>query len=116
MSGAALAQGLVVAAVVGWSLVSALKRLLPATSRRLQARLVGSFDHPAAPAWLRALTAHLQPRSTAGASCSDGCSTCGGCAAALGAGDAPALRIGDAPAAEAGIAPLPLRFHPRARP
>jgi hypothetical protein len=95
---AMLIQTLVIALVVGWSLLSAAHRLLPVATRRAQARIADAFARPSLPAWLRGFAARLQPKSTAGASCGDGCSACGGCAVA----DAK-------PAVEA----LPLVFKPR---
>ncbi|MEO5560460.1 MAG: DUF6587 family protein [Dokdonella sp.] len=91
-----LVQAVVVALIVGWSAVVAMHRLLPVASRRAQVRLVGLFDHAALPLWLRAVARRMQPRSSSGGSCGDGCSSCGGCAAA-------------AKPAEA----LPLVFRPR---
>ncbi|MEO6688793.1 MAG: DUF6587 family protein, partial [Dokdonella sp.] len=67
---------------------------------------VGMFDHAALPVWLRAAAQRLQPRSSSGGSCGDGCSSCGGCAVA----DAtPAV----ATAADAEA--MPLVFRPRAK-
>ncbi len=82
MSGPMLIQLAVIALVVGWSAWSAARRLLPVTSRRVQARVVAALDRPALPAWLRRRARRWQPRSTRGGSCGDGCSACGGCAAA----------------------------------
>jgi len=100
MSMPMLAQALALVLLFGWSALFAARRLLPITTRRAQARIAGWFDRPSAPAWLRGLARRLQPTTTTGASCGDGCSSCGGCAAA----DAkPAV-----------VEPLPLTF--RARP
>lgn len=82
MSTPMLVQAFVVALIVGWSTVVAMHRLLPIASRRAQARLVGMLDHAGSPSWLRAIAERLQPRSSSGGSCGDGCSSCGGCAAA----------------------------------
>lgn len=81
---AALVQGFVVALVVAWSALFAAQRLLPVTSRRLQARLARALDRPALPRWLRQAARRLEPVGTAGNSCASGnsCSSCGGCAAA----------------------------------
>lgn len=81
---AALVQGLVVALVVAWSVLFAAHRLLPVTSRRVQARFARAFDRPALPHWLRQAARRLEPSSTSGGSCASGnsCSSCGGCAAA----------------------------------
>jgi len=78
-----LVQTLVIAALVAWSAWFVARRLLPVTSRRVQAHLAGAIARSrAAPAWLRARAMRWQPKSTTGGSCGDGCSACGGCAAA----------------------------------
>jgi hypothetical protein len=91
-------QAVVIALVVAWSAWFALHRLLPVTMRRLQARLFAPLDRAGMPAWLRTLGARLQPKATTGASCGDGCSSCGGCSAAQARPD---------------DAPIPLVFRPR---
>jgi hypothetical protein len=98
MSTPMLVQTLALLLVLGWSALFAAHRLMPVTTRRAQARVVGWFDRPSSPAWMHALAQRLQPTATTGASCGDGCSSCGGCAAA----DAK-------PVVEA----LPLVFRPR---
>lgn len=80
MNAALFAQSAVIALAVAWAGWFAFRRLLPKTYRRLLARLAATLDRPSAPAWLRAR--RVQPTSTSGGSCGDGCSTCGGCAAA----------------------------------
>ncbi|MDR2012450.1 MAG: hypothetical protein LBQ20_05300 [Rhodanobacter sp.] len=82
MSVALLVQALLVVLIVGWSMVFAARRLLPVTSRRVWARLLDALDRPALPAWAHRLVNRLRPRGTQGGSCADGCSACGGCAAA----------------------------------
>lgn len=82
MSTPALVQAIVIALVVAWSGLFAVRRLLPASSRRVQAKLAACLDRPALPHWLRNAARRMQPKSTGGASCASGCSTCGGCAAA----------------------------------
>jgi hypothetical protein len=79
---AVFVQGCVIALVVGWSAWSAMRRPLPTISRRAQAKVVDVLDRPSLPAWLRRAVRRAQPTSTLGGSCSDGCSSCGGCAAA----------------------------------
>ncbi|GAA0714933.1 DUF6587 family protein [Dokdonella soli] len=101
MSTPMLVQTLVIALTVGWSVLFAARRLLPVASRRVQARIVDLFDRPSLPAWLRRLAHGLQPQSTSGGSCGDGCSSCGGCAAA---------------AAKPVVDRQPLMFRPRAKP
>jgi hypothetical protein len=95
-----LAQTLVLAAAAVWASLFAAKRLLPSTSRRVQARILAALDRPSSPIWLRDFARRTQPHSTSGGSCGDGCSACGGCAAATAK-----------PAAEA----QPLVFRPRSK-
>jgi hypothetical protein len=82
MSGPALAQGIVIAAVVAWAMAFAFRRLFPVTSRRSLARIVQALDRPGLPDWLRSGVRRIEPRASTGSSCSDGCSTCGGCGTA----------------------------------
>ena len=104
MSTATILQDIVITLIVGWSALFATQRLLPVGSRRVQAKLLDAMDRPWLPAWLRALARRLQPRSTSGGSCGDGCSSCGGCAAAAAQ-----------PAGERQPEPQPLLFRPRAK-
>ncbi|MBC6941995.1 MAG: hypothetical protein DWB45_04645 [Xanthomonadales bacterium] len=99
---AAIVQGVVVALVVVWAAWSAFRRLLPQTSRRCIARVLGWFDRPALPQALRRRARDWQPRGSQGGSCSTGCASCGGCGSAA------------APPTDADGA-RPLRFTPRAR-
>jgi hypothetical protein len=94
-----LVQILVIALAVGWSALFAAQRLLPVASRRAQAKVADLFDRPSLPLWLRGMARHMQPHSTSGGSCGDGCSSCGGCAAA----------------AAKPVEVLPLLFHPRVK-
>jgi len=98
MTGALVETG-VIALVVGWSAISATRRLLPAFSRRAWAKIVDVLDRPSLPASLRRAVRRAQPTSTTGGSCGDGCSACGGCAVA----------------AAKPVEALPLHFHPRAK-
>lgn len=100
MSTAWLVQACIVAIVVVAAALSAARRLLPVTSRRIQANIVGAVDRPAAPAWLRALARRATPRASSGGSCGDGCSSCGGCGTAA---DSPVVKE------------QPLVFRPRSR-
>lgn len=77
-----LLQALIISAIVGWSALFVGRRFLPVASRQVQAKLVGVFDRPVFPAWLRAAAQRAQPRATSGGSCGDGCASCGGCASA----------------------------------
>jgi hypothetical protein len=106
MSTPLLAQTLVIALIVGWSALFAAHRLLPVASRRAQARLVDALDTPALPHWLRAAVQRMQPRSSSGGSCGDGCSACGGCAVA------DAKPPVEAPSR---VETIPLTFRPRAK-
>jgi len=99
---AAIVQALVIAAIVAWSTLVTARKLLPTTMRRAQARLADALAHSHAPAWLRARAARWQPKSTTGGSCSDGCSSCGGCASA-------SSHTADTDA-------LPLTFRPKSSP
>lgn len=94
MSTAVLVQGIVIAAVVAWALAFAIRRLFPVTSRRALARITQTLDRPGIPHWLREVGRRIEPRASTGASCSDGCSTCGGCGTAQASPDVQALTLG----------------------
>jgi hypothetical protein len=96
----AFVQGIVIAAVVGWAIAFALRKLFPVTSRRSLAALAQRLDHPASPGWLRATARFIEPHASTGASCGDGCSSCGGC------GTSEAKPVVEA---------IPLGFRPRAK-
>jgi hypothetical protein len=100
MSTPALVQGVVIAAVVAWAIAFALRKLFPVTSRRSLAALAQRFDRPASPGWLRAAARFIEPHASTGASCGDGCSSCGGC------GTSEAKPVVEA---------IPLGFRPRAK-
>lgn len=100
MSMPALLQGVVIAMIVAWAIAFALRKLFPVTSRRSLAAIAQRFDRPASPGWLRAVARFVEPHASTGASCSDGCSSCGGCGTAE-----------TKPAVEA----LPLAFRQRAK-
>lgn len=82
MNAASIVQAAAIALALAWSACSAFRRLAPKTYRRLQARLLAELDRPASPQWLRGFARRAQPAASGGGSCGDGCSTCGGCAAA----------------------------------
>lgn len=92
-------QAAVITLAVAWAAWFAFRRLLPKTYRRLLARAGAAMDRPAVPDWLRERARRAQPTGTGGGSCGDGCSTCGGCAAA---------------AARPNVEAQPLVFRPRA--
>lgn len=100
MNTPALVQGIVIAAVVAWSTAFALRKLFPVTSRRALAALARRLDRPASPTWLRTTARRLEPRASTGASCSDGCASCGGCGT---------------PDVKPAVDPLPLAFRPRGK-
>ena len=104
MSMPLLAQGLVIALLVAWSALYAMRRLLPVTSRRLQARAAALLDRDGAPAALRTFARRATPQSVTGTSCGDGCSTCGAC----GTQKSPTDRAADADV-------QPLVFRPRSK-
>ena len=101
MSTPQLVQAVVIALVVTWAVLAAAYRLLPVTSRRALARVARVLDRPGAPAWLRGFGRRIEPVSSRGGSCSDGCSSCGGCGSA------------EAAPAPATDEVRPLRFRPR---
>ncbi|PFH08417.1 hypothetical protein BCF11_0771 [Collimonas sp. PA-H2] len=74
-------QAIVISLAVIASLIYACRRLMPATSQRVQTRLAASLSQPASPFLLRKLGEQLQPTAMAGGcgsgcgSCSTGCST-----------------------------------------
>jgi hypothetical protein len=88
-----MVQGIVIAAVVAWAVAFAFRRLFPVTSRRALARMVQALDRPGLPDWLRAGARRIEPRATTGSSCSDGCSTCGGCGTAEASTDVETLPL-----------------------
>lgn len=77
-----LVQAVAIVLAVAWAAWFAFRRLLPKTYRRLLSRLTASLDRASSPRWLREYAQRAQPTGTSGGSCGDGCSTCGGCAAA----------------------------------
>lgn len=100
MNGPMLVQAVVIAGIGAWALWFAFRRLLPKTYRRLLAHALDQFDRPAVPRWLRDAARRAEPTGSGGASCGDGCSSCGGC------GTASGKPVGEA---------QPLMFRPRAK-
>ncbi|WP_211444587.1 DUF6587 family protein [Collimonas humicola] len=73
-------QAIVISLAVIASLIYACRRLMPATSQRVQANLANALSQPARPALLRKLGGQLQPTAAAGG-CGSGCGSCStGCA------------------------------------
>jgi len=70
-----IVQAIVIALAVIASLIYACRRLMPATSQRLQAKLADALNQPARPALLRKLGRQLQPSAAAGG-CGSGCGSC----------------------------------------
>lgn len=103
MTGFALAQAVIVAAVVGFSLWQAFRRLLPNTSRHLLARASAALEQPARGALAHRFARWLRPAEAKRGGCGsgDGCGSCGGCAP-------PAVKTDAAP-----VEPQPLHFRPR---
>ncbi len=97
-----LLQALVLAVVVGYSLVVVVRKLAPEFSRRLLGRWSARLDRPVHGRVLRRIGRALQPREARSGGCGsgDGCGTCGACASP--------------PRVEAD-APMPLHVRPRKR-
>ncbi|HWX01935.1 DUF6587 family protein [Collimonas sp.] len=70
-----IAQALVIGLAVIASLIYACRRLMPATSQRLQEKLAASLSQSSRPALLRKLGGQLQPTTAAGG-CGSGCGSC----------------------------------------
>jgi len=77
----AVAQAVIIGAIVAWSAWFASRRLLPTASRRAQARVATWLEQGLRPTWLRRMGHALQPVQTSSGGCgSSGCSACGACA------------------------------------
>jgi len=75
-----IVQALIISLAVIASLVYACRRLMPATSQRVQAKLANTLSQSSRPALLRKLGRQLQPTAAAGG-CGSGCGSCSsGCA------------------------------------
>lgn len=68
-------QAIVIGMAVIASLVYACRRLMPATSQRLQANLANTLSQSSRPTLLRKLGGQLQPTTAAGG-CGSGCGSC----------------------------------------
>ena len=76
----ALLQGVLVAAVVAFALVSLLRQLWPRGAWQAQARLSYAFEREGRPAWLKRVGFALRPPMQATqAACGNGCSRCKAC-------------------------------------
>ncbi|NII10261.1 DUF6587 family protein [Oleiagrimonas sp. C23AA] len=84
MSAFALVQDLVLGALLVFCLVSAARKLMPQTSKRLFGRLAAALDRPSRGRALRWMARRLQPADAKRGSCGDGdgCGSCGGCGSA----------------------------------
>ncbi len=96
---AALAQAIILAVVAAACTVVALRRLMPGTSRRVQAAFARALSRPSRSRALRALGTWLQPAEAKAGSCGsgNGCGSCGGCDAPP--APKPALADGSLPLA-----------------
>ena len=73
-------QLLVVAAIVGISALSLLRRLAPRAMWQAQARLSYALERAGGPAWLRRTGAWLRPSLAAtSGTCGTGCAACKAC-------------------------------------
>jgi hypothetical protein len=70
-----IAQAIVIGLAVIASLIYACRRLMPATSQRLQTKLADALSRPSQPSLLRKLGQQLQPTAAAGG-CGSGCGSC----------------------------------------
>ncbi|MGO4701340.1 DUF6587 family protein [Dyella sp. 2RAB6] len=78
MSTFGVIQAVIIGALVLFSALYAMRKLLPGMSTRWLAALSASLNKPWRKPWLRALGRRLQPAQASG-SCGDGCGTCGSC-------------------------------------
>ena len=81
MSGYGAIQALVLAAILAYSLVVAMRKLAPEVTRRGLGRASAWLDAPGRARLLRRLGHRLQPREARSGACGDGngCGTCRGC-------------------------------------
>lgn len=81
MSAFAIVQALVLAGVLVTSAWVAFRKLMPATSKRLLARLSAALESPQRGALAHRLARWLRPTEAKAGVCGsgDGCNACGGC-------------------------------------
>lgn len=72
-----LLQGLIMAALLGWSVFFMLRRIAPKFIANQQRQLANAFN---VQGWPR-LAQWLEPAISTGGGCGSGCNTCGSCAA-----------------------------------
>jgi hypothetical protein len=84
VSAFAVVQTVVLAGVLVASAWVAFRKLMPATSKRLLARLSAALESPQRGPFAHRLAHWLQPAEAKAGSCGsgDGCSACGGCGSA----------------------------------
>jgi len=100
MSGFGVIQALLLAAVLAYSLVVAVRKLAPEATRQWLGRVSARLDTPGRARMARRLGRSLQPKEARSGACGDGdgCGTCRGCA--------PMPETTAAP-------PMPIRVRPR---
>lgn len=74
-----IVQNAIIGAIVLFSAVYVVRRLLPKWARARQAALAAALDQPQRPAMLRSLGRYLQPGESSGSGCGSGCNTCSTC-------------------------------------
>lgn len=90
-------QAIVISLAVTASLIYACRRLMPATSQRVQTNLANALSQPARPALLRKLGKQLQPTAAAGG-CGSGCGSCStGCGTSAPAAGEQAVKFRERP-------------------
>ncbi|MNR76061.1 hypothetical protein D3C72_67160 [compost metagenome] len=72
-------QDLIIGALVFFSALYILRRLLPKWMRARQTALANMLDQPSRPYVLRKLGSFMMPGESAGGGCGSGCSTCSTC-------------------------------------
>lgn len=84
MSAFAIVQTVVLAVVLVASAWVAFRKLMPATSKRLLARISAALESPQRGPFAHRLARWLQPAEAKAGACGsgDGCSACGGCGSA----------------------------------
>lgn len=80
MSAYDIVQEVIIAAIVLFSALYVLRRLLPKWMRARQEALATMLSKPSRPYPVRKLGVFLMPGASAGGGCGSGCSTCSTCA------------------------------------
>lgn len=79
MSAYDLLQDVIIGAIVFFSALYVLRKLMPKWMRARQQALATILSKPARPYLLRSLGAFLMPGESSGGGCGSGCSTCSTC-------------------------------------